>query len=69
MLGYFNEIIHLNNSLFLVLNPFLDIPKFSTREKGDTCRFAKFNTCEKFVFKKIRESRDLIPAKFNTFKV
>ena len=36
---------------------------------GYTCRFAKFNTCEKSVFKKICESRNSIPAKFNTFKV
>ena len=43
--------------------------KFSTREIGDTCRFAKFNTREKSVFKNFRESPNLISAKFNTFKV
>ena len=43
--------------------------KFSTREIGYICLFAKFNTREKSVFKKIRESRNLIRAKINTFKV
>ena len=61
-------------SQFLDLDHFLKIPKFKnreigTREIGYTCRFAKFNAREKSVFKKICESRNLIPAKFNTFKV
>ena len=41
----------------------LKIAKFSTREIGNTCRFAKFNTREKSMFKKIRESRNLIPLR------
>ena len=49
--------------------PFLKIPKFKNREIGTheigyTCRFAKFNTREKSVFKKIYESRNLIPLSY-----
>ena len=32
-------------------------------------KIAKFSTREESVFKKIRESRNLLPSKFNTFEV
>ena len=56
-------------SQFLDLDHFLKITKFKnreigTREIGYTCRFAKFNTREKTVFKKIHESRNLIPLRY-----
>ena len=61
-------------SISCVLASFLKISKikstkFSTREINYKCRFAKFNTREKSIFKKFRESRNLIRAKLNTFKV
>ena len=57
--------IHLSQFLVLVFKyENLKIAKFSTREIGDTCRFAKFDTREKFVFKKICESRNLITLRY-----
>ena len=47
----------------------LKMAKFSIRELGYTCWFAKFKTREKSVFTKSRESRNLIPLKSNAFKV
>ena len=60
------------NSLFYTLfrkYQNLKMAKFSIRELGYTCWFAKFKTREKSVFTKSRESRNLIPLKSNAFKV
>ena len=44
----------------------IKITKFSTHEICYKCRFAKFSNREKSIFKKFRESRNLIRAKLNT---